>query len=198
MGFTKHECCTSVHFSGMISIRLETCKPFSSSQTTTAYKHKDAQYCIWTQYTVRTDTGRTVLARRQWMRHDKWNSMHPMSLYRYIYRIEIYNGWIGWRYLFVGCECWPQQPTQICKYLTILYMYLDWGESIVSTCYGMLWSCFNEGKSKHNKPNTRIHIRNTSAHPHRTQLLQLTCGFKRTISLCFWQKLIRVYRYCGY
>lgn len=32
MGFAEHERCTSVHFSGMISIRLETCKPFPSSQ----------------------------------------------------------------------------------------------------------------------------------------------------------------------
>lgn len=37
MGFTKHECCTSVHFSGMISIRLETCKPFSSSKPQMQY-----------------------------------------------------------------------------------------------------------------------------------------------------------------
>lgn len=32
----------------------------------------------------------------------------------------------------------------------------------------------------------------------KNQLLQLTCGFEHTISLCFWQKLIRVYRYCGW
>lgn len=122
MGFTKHECCTNVHFSGMISIRLETCKPFSSSKPQNTDKYQQ-------MHVVHGATNEHGLKCRQQI---------ATTISRN--NVQYYTIFICWQ--TVGRNSEHSTNMQISS---ILQSQLDL-KCIESTCYRMLWSCLMKKK----------------------------------------------------
>lgn len=122
MGFTKHECCTSIHFSGMISIRLETCKPFSSSKPQMQYSRVHSTHThTWKNQHI-DHRLQTATTETQTM---------PADLMPYIYLF----GRVLCKYANID-HFVSQSGQGACK----INAERD-RENIESTCFGMLWSC---------------------------------------------------------